>query len=486
MFRSIRGTLLFWYTLILVSVVVGFGAALYIKARRSVMGEIHAELEARLQGIAGSLAVRPQGGLELKLPPEYLWYFRKRPWDEGKKPKPPAVEGGEDVAGPPKKPSDDPYYAIWDREGRLVDAFPPDRQVTRPELDDDPHHDPRKPRPRDYDTVHELYAQGPQGTLILVGHDITKANERVQGFLLAVLAAGGGAIAAALAGGWFLARRTLAPVERMTETASRISATNLSERIDLAETESELGRLATVLNGALDRLEAAFRRQARFTADASHELRTPLSVVISHAELALKKERAPEQYRQALETCLRAAGRMKGVVEGLLTLARADGQEQVLRLAPVDLDGVIEEVVTLVAPMAAERRVSIEFSGEAVEILGDRERLRELVTNLVTNAIRYNREGGSVNISARREGNHAVLEVADTGLGIPEADQPHVFERFYRVDKARCCEQGGSGLGLAIARWIAEAHGGSIGLKSREGVGTIFMVRLPCPPAAVS
>ncbi|MHC5544618.1 sensor histidine kinase, partial [Singulisphaera rosea] len=266
---------------------------------------------------------------------------------------------------------------------------------------------------------------------------------------------------------------------RMSDAASSISASNLSRRIDMARTESELGRLATILNETFDRLEGAFVRQVQFTADASHELRTPLSVVISHCELALRKSRTPEEYREMFATALKAAKRMRGVIEGLLTLARADSTAPNLDHGPVDLAEVVEESVEMLRPLASSSKVEIEIETEPAEAFGDHDRLRELVVNLVTNAIRYNREDGRVTVRLRKEPEGLTLTVADSGIGIPEEHWPELFERFYRVDPVRSRELGGSGLGLSIARWIVEAHGGTITFTSVFGEGTTFTVHLP-------
>jgi heavy metal sensor kinase len=267
----------------------------------------------------------------------------------------------------------------------------------------------------------------------------------------------------------------------MTEAAERISETNLEERIDVGRTETELSRLARTLNGAFDRLGAALDRQTRFTADASHELRTPVSIVVSNAECGLRRDRSAEEYREALEKCLRAGRRMTGVVEGLLVLTRADAGELVLATETVDLGTVVRETADFLAPLAAERGVAVNLNGEAapVTVRGDAERLRNALGNLVSNAIRYNREGGRVDVSLSAGEEEAVLTVADTGVGIPADARDRVFERFYRVDGARSRDAGGNGLGLAITKWIVEAHGGRISLESEEGVGTTVTIRLP-------
>lgn len=440
MFKTIRGRLLFGYGLILFVILGAFGATLYFKLRRSIYKGVDAQLKAHAHALAGALETEGGRQFDLELSDEYVRLF-----------------SGDD--------DDHPYYVIWDREGKLVDRSHPRVQIAHPEKTKRGHR--------------RVVAQGPQGAVVLVGKKIEEEEEQLHEFLGAVAGVSAGFLALALAGGWFLASRALRPIERITRAASAISASNLSERIDVAQTESELGKLAKTLNEAFDRLEAAFERQTRFTADASHELRTPLSVMMSQAELALRKERTAPEYKEALETALKAAQRMKGVVDGLLTLARADARELNLRRERVNLQAVVEETVNLLGPLALERKVALTASAERVELTGDPDRLREAVTNLVTNAIRYNREGGRVDVSLEGEEGRAVLTVADTGWGIPEKDRPHLFERFYRVDRARSREAGGTGLGLSITKWIVESHGGSIAFESREGEGTIFTVRLP-------
>jgi heavy metal sensor kinase len=359
------------------------------------------------------------------------------------------------------------YYAIWDPKGKRVDQKSVERDVPFAE-----------PGLRVRGERREATVRSRDGVTVLVGRSVHEEMERLNEFLSMTILAGGAILVVALLGGAFLAGRVLSPIERITRTASSISASNLSERIDVRHTESELGRLAKTLNDLFERLQAAFERQTRFTADASHELRTPLSIILSHAELALRKERSAAEYRESIETCLTAAQRMKAVIEGLLTLARSDAGTLNLQKERVDLQRVVEETAGLLRSMADENKVSLSVRTEAVEVTGDRDRLREVVTNLVSNAIRYNKEGGRVDVTLRAADGQAVLSVADTGIGIPEKDRPHIFERFYRVDKARSRELGGSGLGLSITKWIVEAHRGSIGFESREGQGTTFTVRL--------
>jgi heavy metal sensor kinase len=282
-----------------------------------------------------------------------------------------------------------------------------------------------------------------------------------------------------LAGGFALTLRALRPIGAMSDAARAISGSDLSTRIDEKKIKSELGPLARTLNGTFDRLEAAFQRQAQFTADASHELRTPLAVIHSSSELALSRPRGSEEYREALESNLRASKRMNTLVESLLVLARADADALVLTYSTFDLRQAVDDCVDLLLPVAARRKVTLEADGDAMTIEADRGRILQLITNLLGNAVQYNREGGSVKVAVARDDDDAVLTIADTGIGIPVVDQPRIFQRFFRVDKARSRESGGCGLGLAICQSILNAHAGSISFSSVPDVGTTFIVRIP-------
>ena len=250
----------------------------------------------------------------------------------------------------------------------------------------------------------------------------------------------------------------------------------------MSRTESELGRLASTLNDSFDRLQQAVEKQSRFTADASHELRTPVSVVLTVPEQTLARERDGDEYRESLAAVLRAARRMKNIVDGLLVLTRADSGQVALDRVDLDVGRVVEETIELLGPLAKEHGVALEQAGPHVEIQGDRERLREVFTNLIANGIRYNRADGQVRIELAEKNGNVDVSVRDTGIGIPAQHLPHLFDRFYRVDPARSRKAGGSGLGLAISRWVVESHGGSITVESTEGEGTTFTVSLPKKP----
>jgi heavy metal sensor kinase len=315
---------------------------------------------------------------------------------------------------------------------------------------------------------------------VLVGRDLADARRDVLAFAGMAAAGGVTALGLSLLGGWFLVGRALAPVARINQTAAQMTAGDLSARIAVERTEDELEQVALALNQAFDRLHLAIDNERRFTADASHELRTPLATISAELEWALARDRSVDDYRRCLQTTQRAADRMRRVVERLLTLARADADEMALQRSPVGLGPLVHDALGIVQALAQQKHVVIETQLDpAATVVGDRDRLTDLVTNLCSNAIQYNRPGGHVTVQVWPEGGDACLRVRDTGTGISADDLPKVFDRFYRADPARTTHSGGAGLGLAIAKWIVEAHGGRIDCTSALGQGTEIVVRLP-------
>jgi len=285
----------------------------------------------------------------------------------------------------------------------------------------------------------------------------------------------------AATGGYWLSRRALSPVDALVRTARQVSGTKLNSRLQKLETGDELQRLSDTLNEMLDRIETAFLRITEFTADASHELRTPVSLIRTEAELALRRSRGEAEYKEALRHILLEAERTTALIEQLLALARADSGRETLRLQPVDLRETLRSVIDGWRQVAEIR--NLEFSASLgvpdFLVLGDETLLRRLVDILLDNACKYTSAPGSVRLSLAPKGESAVITVQDSGVGIAEEEQSKIFERFYRVDKARSRAQGGAGLGLAIAQWIVTQHGGTIAVESRSGDGATFRVELP-------
>lgn len=329
-----------------------------------------------------------------------------------------------------------------------------------------------------------------------------KAEEEVyESYAGALLVAIPLALALAGLGGYLLAKASLAPVAQITAAAERIGERSLDQRLAVANSHDELGRLATVLNGLLGRLQRAFEQQRQFMADASHELRTPVTAFRSAADIALARATRPEEeYRDTLRVISSEGRRLSRIVDDLFLLARADGGQQPVRKAPLYLEELLEDCARSARALGAARRVRVEFQpADEAPLDGDAALLERLVINLLDNAVRHSPPDGLVQLTLSRDsfgerpdpGSVGMyrIEVRDSGPGVPVEARPHIFERFYRADAARrrdstvsgegASQPTGAGLGLAIALWIAEMHGGSVTLEESDAGGTLFVARLP-------
>jgi heavy metal sensor kinase len=284
----------------------------------------------------------------------------------------------------------------------------------------------------------------------------------------------------ASAGGYWIGRHALMPVDEITKAARTITSTNLSNRLAVPQSRDELQNLSETLNGMLERLEASFRRITQFTADASHELRTPVALMRTTAEISLRKSRPEVEYREALTQILRELEITSALIEKLMLLARADSGVEGLQFAPVDLADTLREACRQGRILAQGKGITLDEESEApIGVRGDVHALQRLFLILLDNAVKYTPSGGSITARLATVDGFVVTEIRDTGIGISAADLPHIFERFYRADKARSRELGGAGLGLSIAQWIANAHGGVIEVQSALGQGSVFLLRLP-------
>ena len=459
--RSLRFELMVSYLSLLSVVVIGFGGSIYALVRQAT----YRAAESDLLGSAQMLA-REMG----RVAPETLSLS----------------SASRHRFGP--APRDHAYFAVWNSKGELVaglDHLPPHLKHIFPR-----GLNPSQPPPQDHS--HRPYysvANGnhldvilrtPEGAHVLVGRHLAREYDHLNQLLVRVTLFGLVSLAAGAAGTWWLARRIVEPLDRLTQTAETITERSLEQRLELTGASSELTRLSTVFNTMLDRLQAAFQRQIRLTADASHELRTPVAVILSQTEHTLSRPRTPDEYCSALETCLRAARRMKRLVDDLLLLARADSGRLELRQEPLDLADVVRQSLALLEPVALEKQVRISSQLQTTLTRGDPARLGQVVTNLVTNALLYNRPQGEVFVTVQTRDAQALLMVSDTGVGIAAADLPRLFERFYRADQSRTHSSGqGTGLGLSIVSEIVSAHHGSINVTSELEVGTTVTVLLP-------
>jgi heavy metal sensor kinase len=287
-------------------------------------------------------------------------------------------------------------------------------------------------------------------------------------------------LAAAGLAGYGLARRALAPLEVMARRADEITPQLLHERLPTGDADDELGNLARVFNNLLARLEQSFEQLRRFTSDASHELRTPLASIRSVGEVGLQKDGSREDYRDIIGSMLEEVNRLTSLIDNLLTIARADAGSLHLQLVEVCVMELAREAAGLFEVLSEEKSLTLIFAGdESAAIQGDRLFLRQALVNLLHNAVKYSPECGTISVRVRSTETEVIVEIEDGGPGVPLEDRPRIFDRFYRVDKARWRESGGAGLGLSITKWVVEAHSGKIGLESASERGCLFWIRLP-------
>jgi heavy metal sensor kinase len=282
--------------------------------------------------------------------------------------------------------------------------------------------------------------------------------------------------------GYVMAQRALRPIDEIAHTARAVASGDLSRRLKSFSQDKEIAFLIRVLNKMFADLESSFKAQKRFTADASHELRIPLTVMKGEIEVTLRRSRSPEEYVQTLRQQLEMIERMQRIVDGLLTLARADAGLLQLRLEEVDLSLLLQEVGQHHLGLFANKNINMVMDiDEELVVIGDSDRLERVVFNLLNNAYKYAPEGSTVYLLGTVRGKEVMVEVRDEGPGIDEEHLPHLFDRFYRADDARSREAGGVGLGLAICKRIVEAHGGRIEVESKPGKGARFRFFLPLP-----
>jgi two-component system OmpR family sensor kinase len=442
--ESLRVRLVLWYAAVLASVVAIYGGAVCYQAWRSLLSALDAELQGAALQVAASLRPAGDDQFDVDLSPRIVDFFRQN--------------------------DNPPYYAIWNPRGELID---------RSDVSDVQQRPPRS-GPRTIDGRREVSVTALSGAVVLVGRSLADVSARQRSLILNVALVGIATLALAVVGGWFVASRSLAPIARISRVAQAMSAGELGARIPIEHTETELGQVASSLNDAFDRLQDAIEQQRRFTADASHELRTPISVIRAELDWALNRARTPQEYRQSLEVCRRATLRTQEMIEALLRTARAEAAEPRAGPDAVSIAVMTGDIVDNLAPLTNQRGVQVTVAGDDFNVVGDAGRLREALSNVIANAIQYNRTGGTVAITLTRDGQTGRIEVADSGIGIPDWAVSRVFDRFFRVDPARGRDGGaGAGLGLAVTRAIVDAHRGSVSCSSREGAGSRFVVTLP-------
>jgi len=462
---SIRLRLAFWYSAVLGVTLVVFSLLLYLLMERHLIDEGDAAIASRAQHIAGTIRVDSDAPAlrRVELPPMDIFespgvYVQVAQTDGA------IVARSDNLAGQQLPLDDQAFATASNGQGVFYTA-----QV-------------RSERVRIY--VRPLTVNENVIGFVQVGRSYREAYTVLDRLRVILLGAGLVSLLLATATALGVAGGALKPIATITQTARAIALSKgFSRRLEHAGARDELGQLGATFNEMLASLEEAYSAQQRFIADASHELRAPLTAVEANLELLERKgANLPEEERLALAMAARGeAKRMTRLVADLLALARADAGQKV-RMQRVELDRLLLEVYRDTKVLAKGIRLTVEEIDQ-VPLIADPDRLKQLILILVENALRYTPAGGEVALFLRKESGTATLQVADTGVGIATEDLPHIFERFYRADKARARDSAGTGLGLAIARWIVEEHGGEIAVESTTGHGSIFTVRLPLAPS---
>ncbi len=481
LFHSIRSKLTLWYTALLALTLVGFGGISYLFTRTTLSDSLDLSLHSEVKWV--NEFIEPQAK-KVRLKRSALLELQRL-----KRTTPAPAEV--DQESPDTSSTDEiwnqiyqhtilsprrQYIQILDRNGDLLYRSPSlGKQML--EFAQIP-----------YGWVNIVTIRDEQGrdlrlaitqndhVKIFVAYPLEELNEVLDGIFSIFRILAPIALLISVIGGWFLAHRSLKPVDTITRTAHKISAQNLNQRLPAKGVDDELGRLTATFNAMIGRLQESFAEIQRFSADASHELRTPLTIMRGEIEVALRKKRLPHHTRELLTSIHDELVRLSSIVENLMTLIKSESGRLTFQFGEVSLDKLMQEIAEDTLVLASSKKIKVTVGDmDTVTIRGDASRIRQLLLNLVENAVKYTPDHGTVTISLRKTGANATIEIGDTGIGIPKKDLPKVFDRFYRVK----VDGTGSGLGLAIAKWIAEAHNGSIVVTSREKKGSTFTVVLP-------
>jgi heavy metal sensor kinase len=463
--RSIRFRMALWYAALLAGALALFGAASYIGLERYLQKSLEESLIKQARSIGDVLIVNINQSGEDYVSNEITEHYS--PEINARFIRVTAVNGRQVfVSGPPKDGTFDP--------ARVPPPQLPASQAISHEVEMSDAHEL---------LLHALPYQAKDGSrfLIEVAAPYNQIESVLRGLLLTFALGLPLIVALAISGGYILMRRALRPVDEIRQKAAQITSRNLSERLPVVHTGDELERLATDLNRMIERLEESFLQINRFSADASHELRTPLTVLQGELESIAQSGRGlPADVRDTIGSALEETQRLAKIVENLLAISRLEAGEARKQLERLDFAELARSTADQMRLLAEEKNIHLDCNGaEHVEVDADPARLKQVVVNLLDNAIKYTPERGRVSISVAKQDSRAVLEIGDNGIGISAEDLPHVFERFYRADKARSRQMGGTGLGLSIVRSICLAHGGRVTVNSTEGRGSLFRVELP-------
>jgi heavy metal sensor kinase len=461
--RSIRFRLTVWYAGLLALLLLLFGASTYLGLRHYLNQTLNESLGRQARQIGESfladVATGGEGYVISEINEHYAPELNNRFVRVTR-------AGGSVlyVSGKPKESSFDPSAVS------NVDA-PVDRDYVR---------EVHLPGGELLIYTHPFTERTGQRFLIEVGAPYEQVEVVLYGLLLALALGLPLTVIVAISGGWLLMRRALNPVDEITRGAEQITSRNLSQRLPVARTGDQLERLSSSLNRMIERLEESFLYVSRFTADASHELRTPLTILRGELEAASGQPEVGPDLRETIGSALEETERLSRIVESLMAISRLDAGEARMEHDVLDLADLAASTTEQMRLLAEDKKVALRCeSEERVCVEGDRARLKQVIVNLVDNAIKYTPACGLVGVKVRASNGRAMLEVNDNGVGIPAEALPHIFERFYRVDKARSRQMGGAGLGLSIIKAIVTAHGGQVRVESVEGGGSRFLVELP-------
>jgi heavy metal sensor kinase len=461
--ESVRGRLTLFYVSVLATALIVVGTLIYVLLARALFVRVDENIQAGVSIAATSLSNDLEEGQDYR-------------------------DAARSTVA--EQASSAQMLAIYDGSGRLIaeSGRDPELDIRLPALDMLSDSEPllQTVLERDGDDRHRLAFRRvsipPAEYIVVVGADLDPMDEelvflrQILGYMVPI------ALGLAAIGGSFLARKSLSPVVAMAHRARRIGVENLSERLPVANPRDELGHLAETFNELLGRLEASLVQQRQFMADASHELRTPVTVTRTAATVALQQEHRDEtDYRETLRVVEQQAARLSRVVDDMFTLARADTGSYPMRITPMYLDEVIDELARAARVVAGTRQVSIDTTVvPSAAFTGDEELIRRMIGNLVDNAVRHTPAGSSVRVELDQTDSGYAIAVKDQGPGIPVAIREQIFERFFRGDVSlRWSTREGAGLGLALARWIARAHGGDVVLARSSPSGSTFVITLP-------
>ncbi|MCM2374311.1 sensor histidine kinase [Aporhodopirellula aestuarii] len=475
--KSLRLRIQIWHAAILTLVIVGFASAAYWQQSRWRMREIDRELSSAVEVLSSQLAAMPVDILANigsgEQPDPTNKTIASEIWESLRVP---------DTFTPRRirHRFEAPYFAIIATDGRVLKSSTHAFERIPPAVDYPPQDASSDITYRFQGEWREAFVQGPADSIVLAGRylgtdfrDLQELAWILSGIGLLLLGVG-------LLGGWLASGRAVAPIGQIAIVAERISASQLSDRVNAESMDREFAGLANTLNQTFERLEAAFQRQSQFTSDASHELRTPLSVMNMHQQLALSKPRSESDYRETIEVCQRATRRMTDLVESLLTLARLDANMQP-NFTTIEITETVLGVIEELKPLATKRALLLEHALEqSIHVHGDATQLAQVIRNVLGNAISHSPIGETIQITLTADGDFAHIHIVDHGPGIASEHLGKIFDRFYRIEQDRSrSDSGGSGLGLSISHSIVRLHQGTITVRSEPGQGSDFEIRLP-------